>query len=377
MEQIETQSTSRNTADCSPIPLRVTERVRLVFLPTLVNNQGQPEACVRGTFVYQRKGVNDEWTAASSESLTSLKKGESFALELHAAEVLQLLNGIRPLFRLHREQGIPRGTARFVRLEAGLAHFLELGQEDLKAFLDTHQEGAARTLLKILRWIATSPNATTVTAKLSSIAPTELPAVGALLGLSTIKGALRYWEENRTNSTEEFWQKALSKRAYVLSQVFAYPVVIVGEKAYVGDKRIDNKHGNIVDFLAKIESTDGVVLIEIKTPTTKLLGQEYRDGAYPLSSEISGAIAQVLRYRQSLMNDFYSLLGDSSPNLTLGEPRCVVIVGDARRELTTRAKRESFELLRERMQGVTLITYDELFRRLHNLVNILETSADE
>jgi len=34
--------------------------------------------------------------------------------------------------------------------------------------------------------------------------------------------------------------------------------------------------------------------------------------------------------------------------------------------------RESFELQRERLQGVTVLTYDELFRRLERFVALLE-----
>ena len=129
------------------------------------------------------------------------------------------------------------------------------------------------------------------------MAPEQLPGLTALLGLSAVKDALSYWRQNQTNSSEAFWQQALTNRAYVLSQVFAYPVVVICSKAYVGGKQVSNRGGNVVDFLASVESTDAVVLIEIKTPQTKLLGSEYRDGVFPLSGELSGAIAQVLRYR--------------------------------------------------------------------------------
>lgn len=37
--------------------------------------------------------------------------------------------------------------------------------------------------------------------------------------------------------------------------------------------------------------------------------------------------------------------------------------------------RESFEMQRERLQGVAIITYDELFRRLERLVILLEGSS--
>jgi hypothetical protein len=84
-----------------------------------------------------------------------------------------------------------------------------------------------------------------------------------------------------------------------------------------------------------------------------------------------GAIAQVLRYRQTLTRNFDSL-GSESPNrLTLGEPRCIVIAGLSSK-LSTQVMRENFELQRERVRGVTVLTFDELFRRIERLVSLLE-----
>lgn len=114
-----------------------------------------------------------------------------------------------------------------------------------------------------------------------------------------------------------------------------------------------------------------MILIEIKTPLTKLLGSAYRDDVFPLSRDVSAAVAQVLRYRQTLTRSFDNVTSELSRQLTLGEPRCVVIAGDSS-ELTTQSMKENFELQRERIQGVTIITYDELFLRLNKLVTLLE-----
>ena len=372
MKKIETQSTSLKTAECSPITLRLSEQVRLVFVPTLVDNEKVPDACVRGHFVYQRKVKKDEWASSTSVSLTSLKSGEGFKLELHSQELLALMRGLGAVYRLYRQQGIPRGRNIFVRLEASLAKFLTLGEEDLTLFLESHKDEAAATLLKLIRWIATSPQGGDAASMLATMAPEQLPNLTALLGLAAVKDALNYWKEHQTNSSEDFWHRALTERAYVLSQVFAYPVVVIASKAYVGGKRISNKGGNVIDFLATVESTDAVVLIEIKTPRTRLLGPEYRDGVFPLSVELSGAVAQALRYRQSMMRDFHSITAGRGTPLTMGDPRCLVLAGHAQSELTTIATRESFELQRERLQGVTVVTYDELFGRLSRLVTLLE-----
>jgi hypothetical protein len=150
-----------------------------------------------------------------------------------------------------------------------------------------------------------------------------------------------------------------------------YPVFLIGTKAYVGGKQIDNRGGKEVDFLIGTETTDAVILVEIKTPGTPLLGPQYREGVYPLSRELSGAVAQALNYRQSFLRRFDSLTSVSPRRLTLGEPRCVVIAGDSN-ELVNPTMKENFELQRERLNGVTVLTFDELFLRLEHLVTFLE-----
>jgi hypothetical protein len=162
----------------------------------------------------------------------------------------------------------------------------------------------------------------------------------------------------------------------VLSQVFAYPILYVASKAYVGGKQLNNKGGKVVDFLAHAALTGGLLLIEIKTPTTTLLGREYR-GVYPLSQELSGAIAQIVHYKQSLMKDFAALNKEGDSTLTLGEPRCLLIAGSASAELNSVALRNNFELLRERVSGVTIITFDELFARCRNAIGLIEVLNEQ
>lgn len=372
MKEIEIRSTSLRTAECTPIVLRQTDLVRLVFVPMLIKNASAPQACVRGQFLYQRKLKKDVWGPVDTIPLSGLKSGEGYKLDLRSEELLALLRDLGNLYRIYRQQGIPRGRATFVRLEASLARFLTLGEADLTSFLESHREDAAITLLKLIKWLASSSNGGEVASKLAVLAPEELPSLTALLGLATVKDALKCWNQNSANASEEFWQRTFAERTYVLSQIFAHPVVIIRSKAYVGGKQISNQGGGVVDFLATVESTDAVVLLEIKTPQTRLLGGQYRDDIFPLSGELTGAIAQALKYRQSLTRQFDNLTTNQSKRLTLGEPRCVVVAGRADNELVTSAMRESFELQRERIHGLTIITYDELFKRLARLVELGE-----
>jgi hypothetical protein len=371
MKTLETQSMSRSTAGCNPIVLREGEQVRLVFVPILVDNPANPKASVDGYFIYQRKAKSGRWIPVPTVPLSALKAGEGFKLTLHAHELRVLLEGLVPLYKFYEQQGIPRGHKTFVEVDQGLAKFVSLGQKDLTILLESRPDDAAVMLLRLVKWLATSAGRRQTAEKLVSQAPEQMPAFTALLGIAAVKDALGYWKQNRRIDSEDFWQRSLTDRSYVLGQVFAYPVVVIGSKAYVGGKQVSSRGGKEVDFLLATESTDAVILIEIKTPQTKLLGSVYRDNVFPLSRELASAVAQVLRYRQSLMRRFDSITAETSQRLTLGEPRCVVIAGDSA-ELSNQNMKENFELQRERIQGVTVITYDELFLRLERLVTLLE-----
>jgi hypothetical protein len=111
--------------------------------------------------------------------------------------------------------------------------------------------------------------------------------------------------------------------------------------------------------------------MEIKTPQSPLLGAKYRKGAFPPSVELGGAISQVLEYGESLSTEFNSLKS-ADVGLTTSQPYCVVVLGDASRELSDDAKRRSFERFRERLIGVRVVTFDEVFRRIEGLISLLQ-----
>jgi hypothetical protein len=371
MEKIEVHSTSQHSAICSDVVLRETEQIRLIFRPQIVDNPHNVAACVNGTFIYQKKGKKDQWEDAPKSSLASLKKGQGYQLEIHAGELHGLLIQLGGLYRLYRKSGgVPQGKQEFVRIEESLAKLLQLSEAELKEFVESHAEDAVQTLHKVLALLSR----TTALAKFVEADTGGINLLSALVGIASLRAVRRVWEENSNNSDEEFWQRTIAAHAVVFSVLFAYPVVIVKEKAYVGGKTIENLHGNLVDFLARAESSGNALLIEIKTPATQLLGREYRDGAYPPSREFGGALAQVLQYRDSLMKEIHALNAAQSTPLLSAEPRCLVVIGNSSAELVSDATRSSFERFRERLQGVTVLTFDELFGRIAKLEELLSST---
>ncbi len=180
---------------------------------------------------------------------------------------------------------------------------------------------------------------------------------------------LRTWDANKENSDEGFWQATFRESSYALSQVLAVPVVFVREAAYVGGMNVDRKEARLVDYLLSMESSREAVLVEIKTPTTRLLGRAYRGIRGP-SADLSGALAQVLDYRVTLMGHLKSITDGTAYDITAFSPRCVLIAGNGRKELNTAERRRHFEQFRANSRDVEIVTYDELFRKLEILANL-------
>jgi hypothetical protein len=336
-----------------------------------VDNVRNPKASVDGCFVYQRKATSGAWLPVRTISLSTLREGDEFKLTLHAEELFALLQALVPLYKFYEQKGIPAGDRAFVEVPTRVAKWVSQSKQDLASLFDADPGSADSVLSRLVNWIATSKGQKETAIRLASVAPEQMPSFAALLGLAGLKEAIEFWNHNNGQNDEQFWQNALSSRAYILSQLFSYPVVIIGEKAFVGGKQITARGGKEVDFLLSAESTDAVLLVEIKTPGTQLLAHKYREGVYPLSGELSGAVIQVLRYKQNLVRNFDSVTSEHPKRLTLGDPKCVIVAGMTT-ELKDQSSRESFELLRERFQGVTVITFDELFLKLKNLIHLLE-----
>jgi hypothetical protein len=181
--------------------------------------------------------------------------------------------------------------------------------------------------------------------------------------------AINTWQSNRTNSDEEFWQLTFSEHTYVLSQVFAMPLVFIKQKAYVGGMKLDQNDAKIVDYLFASESSREAVLIEIKTPTAKLMNSSYRNGVHSPSSELSGSVVQVLTYKYELFRNMRALVEDREYDVKAFNPKCVVVIGNGEDQLTDKDMRRSFELFRS-SSDVEIVTFDELFRKVEILAQL-------
>lgn len=254
---------------------------------------------------------------------------------------------------------------------------LILDENTLRQFLEVGQKAGVDVIEKLVGWITAMTKVEDVVSVFEKLNVGDLQKLNALIGLSNLKNVFEVWKNNMNNDSEEFWQEVLTQNSFLFAQLFSFPVIILENKAYVGGKSISNRGGNVIDFLCANNLTRNVVLVEIKTPVTRLLGAKYRGDIYNISNELSGSVIQVTNYKNLLMQNYMTLAGSEEESFEAFDPRCIVIIGNIDSELADRRQRKSLELFRMGLKDVQVITYDELFGKVEFLVKLLEGNVDD
>jgi hypothetical protein len=377
MDSFTVSPTSSASAVCDPIVLRESQTTRLVFQPVLVQNVHDATAPVNGTFVFQRRSPLQDWIDHKELDLSQLRAEQWVRLRLKAGEVKTLFEGLHTLYGLYSQDGIPGQTTRYLRTQASIAAVRDADENDLSRALSALGEDGLYIAVRLLRWITRVPNTNDVIDRLEDLGSDVLQKLNTLVGIGQLKDLLAEWEANSENPLEEYWQELLSKHTFVLSQAFAYPAIVLRGKAYVGGKSIANKGGNIVDFLMSNKLTGNTALVELKTPTTRLVGRSYREGIHNVSEDLTGAVMQVSDYKASLLHDYKTLVHESEVPFYVFDPPCLVIAGNLERAQLGRAQMKSFELFRHGLQYVQVITFDELFGKVRIMIELLEGAASQ
>jgi hypothetical protein len=291
------------SASASPIVLRQKDMVRLVFKPTLVKNHQNPDQPLGGEFIYQKKRKAaqwddpEEWDDEETESIYRLEFGAKLKLAVDRDELDLLLRHWQALYDFYRQSGIPTGRSSYDVPEKA-AHLRGSTSQLLDQVLAQAGENGLATMLK---WASDFSRDGQSISQLSALDAGALQRLNVITGIGSLKKVLELWNANQQNSDEGFWHSTLTKNSFVLSQIFSTPVILFKGKAFVGGKGIDNQGGKYPDFLLKNTSTNNVLIIEIKTPETAVLGSLYRPpNVYGPSPELSGAVVQSARYKDTL-----------------------------------------------------------------------------
>ncbi len=333
-DTITTRATSRKSGVGEDIELRKNTATRLVFRPEVVKDPHEIEASVRGTFIFQKKKPTGVWDDYKTLDLSKLKDGEWIKLELHAVELQALITELDRYYDIYKKYGIKPGETHFIPTPKGTAEAIA-----------------------------------SLVGNLWNLTVEDLKKLSLISNLGSLRKVVRTLKDNAQEGNEEFWKIFLSQYSWVIAHVFCFPVVLFKGKAYVGGKTIGNAGGHIVAFLFKNRLSDEVLVVEIKTPVTPLLGAKYR-GVYSLSGDLSGPVNQTLLFRPRLQEN-YRTLQEDEVRFAAFDPKCMLIVGSMS-ELKDEERKRSFTLIRNDSKKFLIVTYDELLQKIEMLIRLLE-----
>ncbi|PHF12223.1 Shedu immune nuclease family protein [Bacillus toyonensis] len=198
----------------------------------------------------------------------------------------------------------------------------------------------------------------------------------ALSGFYAYKDVLEKWNDSFLNEKEEKWQKIFEENPWILSTCLSIPYVFFASKALVGGGTIQNEAKKIADFVQK-NHCNNISIIEIKKPNTTIFakGGPYREpDIFNFDVNFSGAINQLLSYKDRLFKSFYAIQSETErvhdTRIEVLNSRSVLIIGSLEGELrdeepkVRKFKLECFERFRNELRNIDIITYDELFEKI-------------
>lgn len=184
-------------------------------------------------------------------------------------------------------------------------------------------------------------------------------------------------QKTKTNHLEKRFQKFFKNNSWIFSHIFSLPVVLYEDEVYVGGKNVHNKDGKLADFIFKNKLSKNAFIIEIKTHKTGLLKKKAYRGTnvFELEGDFTGAINQVLNQKDNLIKSYSQLLLEEYSNGSIKEfyevfnPKAILIIGSIK-DLTKKQK-NNFELFRNNLKDVEIITFDEVYEKIDFFINLL------
>ena len=278
----------------------------------------------------------------------SLDYGESFKISLDRESFENLKSEIYGFEELTKNSDLLKGKLTYTLTEENTMDFLED--------------------------FAKLENSKLILSKLKELSSDEIMNIESLLNLTRLKKIIKIWDKNKENSSESFWQELFSEHSWIFSQLFYFSSIICNNMTYVGGTGFKNNGGKLTDFIYQNNLTKNMCIIEIKTPTSKLSGKIYRglnskNKVFSVSDDFSGAINQLLDYKQKIFLNFINLKYNSeNQDIELFNPKCLLIVGKIS-DFKDPSETKSFELFRSNLKDIEVITYDELFDKLKNIIS--------
>jgi hypothetical protein len=368
MDNYKTISTSLYSAKLAePIVIEEKTTTRKVLIVDLNDKKKNVGETVGVTIVHQRKKGNDEWEDVESINLNSLKGGEGVKLNLDSKNTRKIYDELTKLYALVDKEGVQYGVQEFSVAKADEIINVPKDRKTLieRLLAENYGEEVWSEL------ISSNPDLAT---KLS------------LARVQTNRSiALNTFRENLdlNNDDESFWQDFFSKNDWIFGYGLNYQFLhLLNDQPDYGGRAFTGKGSQKGDYLMQtVGDSQFTVLIEIKTPATKLLSyiksdprrvKNLRNDVWLLSSDLLGAISQIqVNCRtwsiDSQRSENIRLL--EKKNIFTVEPKAILIIGNTKELVRDESIVNCFESYRRNTNNPEIITFDELFKRAEFIVN--------
>lgn len=374
--------TSNKTIAAKALVLRENEKYRMLYIPKIVDRGDDWNNSITGSVVVQKKLNIEKWSHIKEINLTNLKAGEWVKMNLESSELLLINEYSNKL----REMCIKEGALWKIKNKQILILDEDVNKEYIKKIISALKESPNRNniiieLLNDKNLIdLLFQNKEQIKEILSNISENNKKEIFDEINLELINPKRlkeKIDKKDEESKKESFWQKEFEKNPHILSVSIPNMLQIIKGQTYMGGKAIDNRGSSIADFVYE-KGIDNVSIIEIKTPSTKIVEEvKYRDNVYVLSQELISSIVQVKEQKDSFMKDYNSIWRRSyeeGKNFKAFDPKCYLIIGNTS-ELNAK-QIESFNLFRNELRTVEVITYDELLSKMEILYKVLGGKDD-
>jgi hypothetical protein len=327
---------------------------------------------VSGTIVHQRKNRMKEWESVDSINLNTLKGGEGVKLKLRSAQIKKLYDGLTKLYTLS-SLGVNYGKNEYI---IGTSDEVITVSEKRKEYIEKllqadHGEEIWRELIE------TQPNLATKLAFARIQSDRKL-------------GLVEFEQSLNEEKTEEYWQDFFSNNDWIFGYGLNYKFLTIdSNQPNYGGEKFTGKGKQKGDYLTHSESNNikFTVLVEIKKPTSLLLAKslktkehlKYRNGAWLLGSELLGGVSQVQVNCKSWQKSAEDIVNKEliENKIYTVRPKGILVIGNTSEFENDIEKITSFELFRQSINNVEIVTFDELCERAKFIIGNLNEAKDD
>jgi hypothetical protein len=316
-----------------------------------------PDAGVRVSFVYQRKGANEEWEDLPSRPLSTVKAGEMTKLDLNSEKTLRLFNELKNLFAISESGGVRPGESVLV-----------VGREEEMLRVDANRAS-------VIRWLLDKNYPQEIWTELLRTDPDLATRLSyARIQSERAKAIQKFRSNIQGQNDEQWWQDFFDMNLWIFGYGLDYRILrsVQGQPNY-GGANVSGQGTQRGDYMLRTQAVKQfTVLVEIKRPDSALFGKrEYRNGVWALGEDLVGGVSQLqINARKWEMDGSRTEENLENPrlqNVFTVRPRAIIVVGHTA-QMGLASKRNTFELFRRNIMSPEILTFDELYQRAKFIV---------